>query len=188
MRCCLNWLLVGSLVLVSGVAAAQSTGATVESTSSTQVTSGALSAQTPQTSATPSAKAPQTSEAVSAKAAQTSVTLPSGVQYLDEVVGQGPEVTTDTVWFIHYDGRLQNGKVFDSSRMQYVPTPIKITPKRPNVIPGLMEGLWGMHVGGKRLISIPANLAYGAEGRPPHIPPNATLTFDVEVVAVKPEG
>lgn len=89
----------------------------------------------------------------------------------------------DKVW-VHYTGRLPGSATpFDSS----IPRgePIAFDLGAGMVIPGWDEGLAGMKVGEKRQLVIPPNLAYGAEGRPPRIPPNSTLEFDVELVGIQ---
>lgn len=90
-----------------------------------------------------------------------------------KVAEKGSMVTVD------YTGRLENGQVFDSSANH---GPIKFTLGAGQVIPGWDEGLLGMKVGEKRHLVIPPEKAYGAQGYPPVIPPNATLIFDVQLV------
>ncbi len=108
-------------------------------------------------------------------------TLESGLQYrvLTEGSGKTPS-NTDTVE-AHYEGKLINGSVFDSSyqRGQTIDFPVN------GVIPGWTEALQLMSEGSKWQLFIPANLAYGEAGSPPVIPPNSTLLFDVELVSVK---
>lgn len=84
---------------------------------------------------------------------------------------------------VHYTGRLQDGSVFDSSVERG--EPIEFPLGAGMVIPGWEMGLQGLKVGGKRKLTIPYNLAYGAQGYPGVIPPYATLIFDVELVDVK---
>lgn len=83
---------------------------------------------------------------------------------------------------VHYTGRLLDGTKFDSSVDRG--DPFTFTLGAGMVIKGWDEGVAGMREGGKRKLTIPANMAYGAEGRPPVIPPNAPLEFDVELLKV----
>jgi FKBP-type peptidyl-prolyl cis-trans isomerase len=88
----------------------------------------------------------------------------------------------DTVW-VHYVGKLQDGTEFDNSYSRG--EPIQLTLGQGQVIKGWEEGLLGLKVGEKRELTIPPELAYGPEGRPPKIPQNATLIFDVELMGLK---
>jgi len=95
----------------------------------------------------------------------------------------------DLVW-VHYTGKLANGTKFDSSFDRRNPQtnecePINFRLGQGHVIKGWDEGIVGMKVGEKRQLIIPPNLAYGAQGTPDGtIPPNSTLTFDVELVGI----
>lgn len=110
-------------------------------------------------------------------------TTASGLQYKDMQVGNSAEVTSGKTVSVHYTGWLQNGVKFDSSLDRGQPFTLNVGVGQ--VIPGWDEGLVGMKAGGKRLLVIPPELAYGAVGSPPVIPPNATLIFEVEVLEVK---
>ena len=83
---------------------------------------------------------------------------------------------------MHYVGRFTDGNKFDSS--QDCGQPLEFKLGRAPMIEGFDLGIPGMRVGGKRQLTIPADLAYGARGGGP-IPPNTTLVFDVELVALK---
>lgn len=105
-----------------------------------------------------------------------------GVTVEDLKVGRGATATTGKVVSAHYTGRFPDGKKFDSSYDAGLPIDFQLGTGK--VIKGWDLGIEGMRVGGKRKLTIPPELAYGARGGGP-IPPNATLVFDVELVAVK---
>ncbi len=107
----------------------------------------------------------------------------SGLQYEDVVEGYGPNPQPGQRVSVHYTGRLTDGKQFDSSRDRGQPFDFVIGVGQ--VIRGWDEGVMGMHVGGKRVLTIPPQLAYGDRGVPGVIPPNATLVFDVELIDIK---
>ncbi len=114
------------------------------------------------------------------------ITTESGLRYIDHVVGDGDEAVKGTTVEVHYTGWLQEkdgskGKKFDSSKDRDQPFSFSL-PGR--VIAGWNEGVAGMKVGSMRELIIPSDLAYGPQGRPPIIPPNATLIFDVELLKV----
>ena len=114
-------------------------------------------------------------------------TAPSGLQYADTVPGNGRAPRRGQTAVVHYTGWLYvnnaKGAKFDSSVDKGKPFEFKVG--QGQVIKGWDEGVITMKTGGKRTLIIPAELGYGAQGSPPDIPPNATLIFDVELIAVK---
>ncbi len=111
-------------------------------------------------------------------------TTASGLQYSDSVVGTGAQPQAGQTVIVHYTGYLDNGTVFDSSVQRN--QPFEFVLGTGSVIRGWDEGIASMKIGGKRKLVIPPQLAYGAQGAGGGvIPPNAQLTFDVELVGVK---
>lgn len=113
-------------------------------------------------------------------------TTASGLQYLDTVEGDGAQAVAGNSVKVHYTGWLFNdgvqGAKFDSSKDRGDPFVFSLGAGM--VIKGWDEGVAGMKVGGARTLIIPAALGYGARGAGGVIPPNATLKFDVELLAV----
>ena len=109
-----------------------------------------------------------------------------GIQITNIVEGEGTEIINHSKIQVHYTGKLQDGTKFDSSYDRGQPFSFQIGLRE--VIKGWEIGLMGMQVGGKRTLIIPPELAYGDRGAGDLIPPNATLTFDIEIVAVKNPG
>lgn len=101
----------------------------------------------------------------------------------DVVVGDGAEAKSGKMVSVHYTGTLTSGKKFDSSHDRGSPFDFPLGAGR--VIRGWDEGVVGMKVGGKRKLTIPSELAYGSDGFPGLIPPNSTLIFEVELIAVR---
>ena len=110
--------------------------------------------------------------------------LPGGLQYIDVVVGSGAEARAGQNVSVHYTGWLTTGQKFDSSRDRN--QPFDFTLGKGMVIKGWDQGVKGMKVGEKRKLVIPSPMAYGPQGRP-GIPPNSTLVFDVELLAINPK-
>jgi len=141
------------------------------------VTALAVSAQTPtrKIQVVPNTKAPT-------KVTGDGVKTDSGLQYWDIKVGTGDVAKDGDHVKVHYTGWFTSGKKFDSS--VDVHQPYEFTLGKGDVIKGWDEGITGMKVGGKRQLRIPPELAYGDAGYKTIIPPNATLIFDVQLLAV----
>ncbi len=114
---------------------------------------------------------------------QNTVTTASGLQYQDIVVGEGATPQKGQNVIVHYVGTLESGQKFDSSRDRGQPFEFKLGVGQ--VIAGWDEALSTMKVGGRRMLIIPSNLAYGNRSVGSIIPANATLVFDVELIDVK---
>jgi len=110
-------------------------------------------------------------------------TTASGLQYevLEEGAAGGAMPSESSNVTVHYHGTLVDGTVFDSSVERGQPASFPLN----GVIPGWTEGVQLMKVGDKFRFTIPSDLAYGPNGAPPTIPPNATLIFDVELLEVQ---
>ena len=119
--------------------------------------------------------------------AQPVMTTPSGLKIIDTQPGTGASPKTGQICVMHYTGWLYEdgtkGKKFDSSVDRNESFEFKIGLHQ--VIAGWDEGVSTMKVGGKRTLIIPPELGYGARGHPGAIPPNAELTFDVELLKIK---
>ena len=130
---------------------------------------------------------PAAIRSASAQTAGKPMTTASGLQIIDSKVGTGASPASGQTCVMHYTGWLyengQKGKKFDSSVDRNEPFEFKIGQRQ--VIAGWDEGVASMKVGGKRTLIIPPALGYGARGAGGVIPPNATLMFDVELLAVK---
>lgn len=112
-------------------------------------------------------------------------TTDSGLQY--EVLQAGdegnPQPSADDVVSVHYEGRLLDGTVFDSSISRGEPVDLPVS----GVIPGWVEALQLMRVGDKWRVTIPSELAYGERSPSPVIPPNAILVFEMELLGIQGE-
>ena len=123
-----------------------------------------------------------TSVSVGATTGPKEITTASGLKYQDLKIGDGQLAERGMVVSVHYTGWMPDGTKLDSSLDRGTPYDFQLGVSQ--VIQGWHEGIAGMRVGGKRKLTIPSSLAYGERGRPP-VPPNATLVFDVELVAIK---
>jgi hypothetical protein len=124
---------------------------------------------------------------------RTPVKFPDGLRFIDLKTGTGETVRKGATVQAQYTGWLSDGTVFDSSRPRgsalcvILNASAQSSGNCTSVIPGWIEGIPGMKVGGRRKLIIPPALAYGSQGASPQIPPNATLTFTVEIVAITAE-
>lgn len=109
------------------------------------------------------------------------VKTPGGAVLLTEREGNGAAPGEDDTVEVHYEGRLVDGTVFDSSYKRGEPLEFALG----GVIQGWTEGLQMMAPGAKAKLTIPPNLGYGSMGAPPRIPGEATLIFDIELLSVK---
>lgn len=110
---------------------------------------------------------------------EAAVTTDSGLVMEDVVVGDGAEAVAGKPVSVEYAGFLEDGTLFDTSIGR---APFQFVLGTGAVIPGWDEGVAGMKVGGRRILKIPGDLAYGEMGFPPTIPPDATLIFDVQLL------
>ena len=109
------------------------------------------------------------------------ITLPSGLQYKVLQNAEGEKPGPRSMVTVHYEGKLINDKIFDSSYKRGQPATFGVY----QVIPGWTEALQLMTVGSKWRLFIPSNLGYGSSGAGNSIPPNATLIFDVELLGIR---
>ena len=105
-----------------------------------------------------------------------------GVEYQDLRPGEGPAAAQGARVRVHYVGRLEDGRLFDSTRDRGRPLELVLGAGR--AVRGFEEGLVGMRAGGLRRIVVPPALAYGDEGLPGLIPPGATLVIEAELLDV----
>ena len=132
---------------------------------------------------TPPASEAQTKGSGMQKTDAKPTTTASGLQYIDFKVGDGTSPQPGETAIVHYTGWLDDGTKFDSSRDHGKPFGFKVG--QHQVIKGWDEGVASMKVGGTRRLIIPPELGYGAKGAGKVIPPNARLTFDVELLDIR---
>ncbi len=189
--CCLLLALVSQLVAPSTVTAAPSGGAAtavVRSVTADKAARPIFELDPEDPNPTLFAMAPANNNADASalggpmESADTRVTA-SGLKITELNLGDGAEAAAGQTVVVHYRGTLENGKQFDASYDRVTPFSFPLGAGR--VIKGWDEGVVGMKVGGKRKLVIPPDLAYGSRGAGGVIPPNATLTFEVELLDVK---
>jgi FKBP-type peptidyl-prolyl cis-trans isomerase FkpA len=110
-------------------------------------------------------------------------TTDSGLKYVELAVGEGAVAEKGQTVVVHYTGWLEDGTKFDSSLDRN--TPFDFSLGAGQVIQGWDEGVAGMQAGGKRKLTIPSELGYGARGAGGVIPANATLIFEVELLEIR---
>ncbi len=180
---------ITGLVLVSGLVYAVINQPKDSSTTqnTTQVANEGSSETKPKTTA--ESKSTQSTNPTNSKSmtptppSANAITMPNGLIIDDTLKGTGEEVQNLDTVTIHYTGMLTDGTVFDSSIPKGQPFTTKIGIGQ--VIQGWEEGIIGMKVGGKRTLTIPSELGYGARGAGSAIPPNATLIFELELLATE---
>jgi FKBP-type peptidyl-prolyl cis-trans isomerase len=151
-----------------------------ESTAPVTPPATAAAASTPAATAAPVASvAPATSAQPATSAAAVTKLLKEDLK-----VGKGTAAKTGDTVKVHYTGTLLDGSKFDSSRDRDEPFQFKLGTGM--VIKGWDEGIVGMKPGGRRKLTIPADMAYGKNGHPPVIPPDSPLVFDVELIEIVP--
>ena len=106
-----------------------------------------------------------------------------GLEILQLAAGSGDAAQAGDTVVVHYHGTLEDGSVFDSSRTRG--TPFEFSLGKNMVIAGFERTVTGMRIGGVRRVTIPPELGYGERGRPPKIPENATLIFEIELLEIK---
>jgi FKBP-type peptidyl-prolyl cis-trans isomerase FkpA len=114
-------------------------------------------------------------------AAAPAETLPSGVKVTHTLVGSGANPKASDAVKVHYRGTLANGTEFDSSYKRGQPATFPLS----RVVPCWTEGMQKIKVGGKATLTCPPATAYGDRGAGGVVPPNATLTFEVELLAIE---
>lgn len=178
-------IIIVVIIIVLIVVWLRKTPATPATPTAPADTTPAVTSTTP----APATSAPMetTNPAVSAPASQgkpISTTTKDGMKIEVTKEGTGPAITSGQTAVMLYTGKLADGSVFDSTA-NHGNQPFSFSLGAGQVIKGWDEGIVGMKVGEERTLIIPATLGYGANGYPPVIPANATLTFDVTLVGIK---
>jgi peptidylprolyl isomerase len=170
-----------ALLLITATAPAQTATTPKKSTTMHRSASATTAAKKTAADATPAAS-PADNPPNVPKVEGTPKNL-YALRYIDTEIGTGELAKTRQFYTVHYSGWLTDGTKFDSSHDHPGGEPIVFPYGARQVIPGWDTGFEGMHVGGKRRLYIPYQLAYGEAGRPPVIPAKADLIFDIELVS-----
>jgi FKBP-type peptidyl-prolyl cis-trans isomerase len=167
-----------AFVLLAGTGCSKLTEPPKEEAIQAEQAGSAEVKQAPAPSAAPAAK-----PAEQPKPAEPAPPSNEKLEMKDLTVGKGAEAKAGDAVKVHYVGTLTDGKEFDSSKKHDKAFEFELGAGR--VIKGWDQGVAGMKVGGKRKLTVPPSLGYGARGFPPVIPPNSTLVFEVELLEVK---
>jgi peptidylprolyl isomerase len=177
---------LGAAVLIAGCGSSSSSstiGVGEENKANEALATATSSTPTSTTPTTASVKTPTTGP-LSKEPTVTPPSTPAPAKLVtkDLIVGTGPEAKAGDSVTVNYVGVLyKGGKVFDASWKRNETFPFVLG--KSQVIPGWEQGIVGMKVGGRRELIIPSELAYGAKGSPPTIPPNSALIFVVDLLA-----
>lgn len=166
------------------IAAALATTACSASSQKAPQTAAPTGSQSTATSTTAESTTTESTATESTAPAPAPAAPAEKVQIKDNVVGKGAVAKSGDQVTVNYTGWLMDGTKFDSSLDRNQPFSFVIGAGQ--VIQGWDEGVAGMKVGGTRTLIIPPSLGYGDQGAPPAIPPNATLKFQIELLAVQP--
>jgi FKBP-type peptidyl-prolyl cis-trans isomerase len=172
-----------AMVAILALAGCKQSSTTEQSSTTTTTSAASGTSATPGATTSGAATADKAPSATSGATEGQERTLPGGLKVTDVKVGSGPMAESGSTVAVHYTGWLMDGTKFDSSLDRGSPIVFQLGAGR--VIKGWEEGIKGMRVGGKRKLTIPSSMGYGAQGYPPVIPPDATLQFDVELMDVK---
>jgi FKBP-type peptidyl-prolyl cis-trans isomerase FkpA len=149
---------------------------------SSQAENSAAKMKSPGGQSAVQAAQPQASQSSAPSSPKSDAGKSGGLVISDQAVGEGPAAKSGDSVTVHYTGWLTDGKKFDSSKDHG--KPFTFTLGAREVIAGWDKGVVGMKVGGKRKLTIPPELGYGARGAGGRIPPNATLEFEVELLKI----